>query len=72
MHLRIPAVDAAFPSVISIQFQSFLNFVLGAENMDLENQFVFPKITPARSVLYDTPIDPTMRNGSAILWHIRA
>ena len=29
--LRIPADDAAFPSVISIRFQSFLNFVLEVE-----------------------------------------
>ena len=39
----IPADDASFPCIISIRFQSFLNFVLEAENLDLENQNIFFK-----------------------------
>ena len=42
----IPADDASFPCIISIRFQSFLNFVLGAENLDLENQNIFFKDYP--------------------------
>ena len=42
----IPADDASFPCIISIRFQSFLNFVLEAENLDLENQNIFFKDYP--------------------------
>ena len=44
--LRIPADDASFPCIISIRFQSFLNFLLDAKNLDLENQNLFFKDYP--------------------------